>query len=101
MQFFQDRFDEASRGLWASIGGNGGGPDGAPKLQIEGVAYFPTQNFWTFGNATLNINSPGMALVADKIWTQGNAAVNITHNNPRNLSVLAGPATSFGVRLIN
>ena len=101
MQFFQDRDDADSRGLWNSVGGNSNGKDGNVKLQIDGVAYFPTQNFWVFGNAVLNVNSPSMAVVADKIWTQGNATFNVTHNNPRNLAVPPGPVTTFGARLLN
>jgi len=102
MQFMSDRDNADTKGTWVSIGGsNGPNTDGGDvKLQIDGVAYFPTQNFWTFGNAVLNANSPSMAIVADKIWTQGNATVNVTHNNPRNLAVSAGPTTAFGARLI-
>jgi len=100
MQFMQDRDDPNSRGLWGSIGGNSGGKDSNAKLQYDGVAYFPTQNFWVFGNAVLNANSPTLAIVADKIWTQGNATVNITHANPRNLTVARAPQTTSGVRLL-
>jgi len=53
-----------------------------------------------FGNTTVNANSPGLSIVADKVWTQGNATVNITNNNTRNLNVSA-PKTGFGARLIN
>jgi Flp pilus assembly protein TadG len=102
MQFMSDRDNADTKGTWVSIGGsNGPKTDGGDvKLQIDGVAYFPTQNFWTFGNAVLNANSPSVAIVADKIWTQGNATVNVTHDNPRNLAVSAGPTTTFGARLI-
>ena len=101
MQFFQNRDDTDSRGLWNSIGGNSGGKDSTAKLQIDGVAYFPTQNFWVFGRAALNANSPSMAVVADKIWVQGNATFNVTTANPRKLPVAAAPTTSYGARLIN
>lgn len=100
MQFMQDNSDVNTHELWVSIGGNAGGPDGAAKLSYDGVAYFPTQNFWTFGNATLNANSPGLVIIADKIWTQGNATVNITHNNTRNLPATAAPTMTFGAVLI-
>jgi Flp pilus assembly protein TadG len=100
MQFMQDNSDINTHELWVSIGGNGGGATSNAKLSYDGVAYFPTQNFWTFGNATLNANSPGLVIVADKIWTQGNATVNITHNNGRNLPVNAAPSMTFGAVLI-
>jgi Flp pilus assembly protein TadG len=97
MQFMQDNNDPNTHGLWCSIGGNGG--DSA-KLQYDGVAYFPTQNFWAFGNSTVIANSPTMAIVADKIWTQGSANVTVTNNNPRNLKVTPPPGTPYGARLI-
>jgi Flp pilus assembly protein TadG len=97
MQFMQDTSDVNTHGLWASIGGNGG--DSA-KLQFDGVAYFPDQNFWAFGNSTVIANSPSMAIVADKIWTQGSANVTVTNNNPRNLKVAGPPTTTYGARLI-
>jgi len=92
MQFMQDRNDLNSRGLWDSIGGS-------TTLKYDGVAYFPSQNFWAFGDTNITANSPSMAIVADKIWTQGSANVNITHNNPRNLAVTV-PTTTYGARLI-
>jgi Flp pilus assembly protein TadG len=96
MQFMQDTSDSSTHGLWASIGGN---TSSNSKLQYDGVAYFPDQNFWTFGNASINANSPSLAIVADKIWTQGSASVNITNNNTRNLPVTP-PTTTYGARLI-
>jgi hypothetical protein len=96
MQFMQDNADINTHGLWASIGGSNGSN---AKLQYDGVAYFPTQNFWAFGNAVVSANSPSLAIVADKVWTQGSAAVNVTNNNTRNLAVTA-PATTYGARLI-
>ena len=100
MQFFQDRNDDSTRGLWASVGGSSGGNQGSAKLQYDGVAYFPTENFWVFGNAVMNANSPGMVIVADKIWIQGSATFNVTNNNPRNLRVSV-PTTTSGARLLN
>ena len=104
MQFMQDNSSSDTHSLWASVGGSAGAGKndgtGSAKLSYDGVAYFPTQNFWMFGNAVINANSPSMAVVADKIWTQGNATVNITNNNTRNLNVSA-PKTGFGARLIN
>jgi Flp pilus assembly protein TadG len=99
MQFMQDHNDANTHGLWASIGGNDAGGTGAPKLQYDGVAYFPDQNFWVFGDATLNANSPGLAIVADKVWVQGNATFNVTTNNSRKLPV-TGPQMAYGVKLI-
>ena len=96
MQFMQDNNDANTHGLWCSLGGNGGG---SAKLQYDGVAYFPTQNWWAFGNSVVNANSPSMAIVADKVWTQGSAIVNVTNNNPRNLAVTT-PQTTYGARLI-
>jgi len=100
MQFFQDPNDDNTRGLWASIGGSSGGNQGSAKLQYDGLAYFPTQNFWVFGNSVLNANSPSMAIVADKIWVQGSATFNVTNNNPRNLQVKA-PTMTYGAKLLN
>ena len=104
MQFMQDNSSLDTHSLWASVGGasgtgNNDGSGGA-KLSYDGVAYFPTENFWMFGSAVINANSPSLAIVADKVWTQGNATVNITNNNTRNLNVTA-PKTAFGARLIN
>jgi hypothetical protein len=101
-QFFQDRNSASTAQLWVSIGGSSGGnEEGATKLTFDGTAYFPTQNFWVFGNTILNANSPGMAIVSDKIWTQGNATFTITNLNPRSLTgIQAPPQTDLGVRLI-
>src|SRR5207247_10782619 len=93
MQFMQHNNDPNTHDLWCSIGGSGNNDN--PKLSYDGVAYFPTQNFWTRGNAILKANSPSLAIVADKIWTQGNATVTITHYNPRNLSDKQGQTTTF------
>jgi Flp pilus assembly protein TadG len=100
MQFFQDRNDDSTRGLWASVGGSSGANQGSAKLQFDGVAYFPTENFWVFGNSVMNANSPSMAIVADKIWVQGSATFTVTNNNPRNLPVTV-PQTTYGARLLN
>ena len=100
MQFFADRNDPDTAKAWISIGGNDGGASGVAKLSYDGVAYFPTQNFWMFGNAIINANSPSLSIIADKIWVQGSATVNITNDNPRNLAVKK-IETGFGVRLIN
>jgi Flp pilus assembly protein TadG len=96
MQFMQDNTSTDTHGLWVSLGGS---DTDSAKLSYDGVAYFPTQNFWVRGSSTVNANSPSMAIVADKIWTQGSATVNVTNNNPRNLSVFA-PQMSYGARLI-
>jgi|GEM_PF-1276569 len=100
MQFMQDPSDASSRGLWDSIGGSSGGQGGSAKLTFDGVGYFPTQNWWVFGNAVVNANSPTMAVVADKIWTQGSAYVSVTNQNPRNLPVTPPPQAGYGVKLI-
>jgi hypothetical protein len=96
MQFMQDTSDINTHGLWVSIGGSDS--DGG-KLSYDGVAYFPDQNFWVRGNATVNANSPSLAIVADKVWTQGSATINVTNNNTRNLQVTV-PTTTYGARLI-
>ncbi len=96
-QFFQDPNDAKGRGAWVSLGGNGNSAD-TSKATWDGVAYFPGQNFWVFGNTVVNSNSPGMAVVAGQIWVQGNATLNVTHNNSRNLSV-SQVMTRGGVRL--
>ena len=97
-QFFQDPNDDKGRGQWVSLGGNGNTGDKS-KATWDGIAYFPTQNFWVYGNTVVNINSPSMALVAGQIWVQGNAALNVTNDNPRKLAV--NPVTTAGgARLI-
>jgi Flp pilus assembly protein TadG len=97
-QFFQDPNDQNGRGAWVSLGGNGNSDDSS-KATWDGIAYFPTQNFWVYGNTVVNMNSPSLVLVAGQIWVQGNATLNATHNNPRNLAVKE-IVTSGGARLI-
>jgi len=97
MQFMQDPNSADTHGLWVSIGGSDGDTG---KLSYDGVAYFPTQNFWIRGSSTVNANSPSIAIVAAEVWPQGKATVNVTHNNTRNLKV-SSPSTGFGARLIN
>ena len=98
-QFFQDVNDDKGRGAWVSIGGNGNTADKS-KASWDGMAYFPTQNFWVFGNTSVNINSPAMALVAGQIWVQGNAALNVTNDNPRNVAIAPPVTMPGGARLI-
>jgi hypothetical protein len=97
-QFFQDPNDDKGRGAWVSIGGNGKTDDNS-KASWDGMAYFPSQNFWVFGNTNVNINSPAMALVAGQIWVQGNAALNVTNDNPRKMAI-DQVTTSGGARLL-
>ena len=92
-QFFQDPNDQKGRGAWVSLGGNGNTGDKS-KATWDGIAYFPTQNFWVYGNTSVNINSPSMALVAGQVWIQGNAALNVTNDNPRKVAV--NPVTTAG-----
>ena len=82
-----------------SIGGNGSNSTDTSKATWDGIAYFPAQNFWVYGNAVVNANSPGVAIVAGQIWDQGNAAINITDNNSRNLNVIR-PQVAGGARLV-
>lgn len=97
-QFFQDVNDDKGRGAWVSLGGNGNTDDGS-KATWDGIAYFPTQNFWVYGNTVVNVNSPSLAIDAGQIWVQGNATLNVTNNNPRNVSV--SPVTvAGGARLV-
>jgi Flp pilus assembly protein TadG len=98
MQFLQDGNDANGRGAWVSIGGSA---TDSVHLKYDGVAYFPTQNFWVYGNVTLEANSPSLVLVADKIWFQGSADVHVTNKNSRNLSVSAVTEYAGGVRLLN
>lgn len=97
-QFFQDPNDQNGRGAWVSLGGNGN-TDDTCKASWDGIAYFPGQNFWVYGNTVVNTNSPSMAIVAGQVWIQGNATLNVTHNNPRNLPVKE-IKTSGGARLL-
>jgi Flp pilus assembly protein TadG len=96
MQFMQDINSSDTHNLWVSIGGSDS--DGG-KLTYDGVAYFPTQNFWVRGKATVNINSPTLSIVSSDINIQGAVTVNITNSNPRNLPVTP-PVTTYGARLI-
>lgn len=97
-QFFQNPNDVNGRGAWVSIGGDGNTGD-ASKATWDGIAYFPTQNFWVYGNTVVNSNSPTMSIVAGQIWLQGNSKLNVTNNNTRNLSVTQ-TMMSGGARLV-
>lgn len=103
MQFFQDGNDPRGRGAWVSIGGNGGPTVGndQSKLSIDGAAYFPTQNFWVYGAAEVEINSPGLAVVADKIWFQGSARIAVTSENRRDIVDPVKSFVGFGARLVH
>jgi hypothetical protein len=98
-QFFQNPNDDKGRGAWVSIGGNGNNGGDGSKATWDGVAYFPTQNFWVYGNPVVNVNSPSLAIVAGQIWDQGNATINVTNLNKRNLKVTQ-TMTSGGARLL-
>jgi Flp pilus assembly protein TadG len=100
MQFMVDPASVSAKKTWVSIGGSSGNPDGTPKLTYDGVAYFGSQNFWVYGNAVIDANSPTVAIVADKVWVQGSAILDITSKNPRRLDVANGPALMTGVRLL-
>ena len=100
MQFMVDPASVDAQRTWVSIGGSSGNADGTPKLTYDGVAYFGTQNFWVYGNAVIEANSPTVAIVADKIWVQGSATVDITSKNPRKLDVGRSPEIIVGVRLL-
>jgi Flp pilus assembly protein TadG len=96
MQFMQDSSSADTHNLWVSIGGSDS--DGS-KLSYDGVAYFPTQNFWVRGKSTMNINSPTLSIVTSDINIQGSVNIQITNNNTRNLPVTQ-PTTTYGARLI-
>jgi Flp pilus assembly protein TadG len=96
MQFMQDSSSADTHNLWVSIGGSA---TDASKLQFDGVAYFPTQNFWVRGKATAAINSPSLSIVTSDINIQGSVNIQITNNNPRNLPV-SPTVTTYGARLI-
>lgn len=98
-QFFQNPNDAKGRGAWVSLGGNGNNTVDMSKATWDGVAYFPSQNFWVFGNPVVNVNSPSLAIVAGEIWNQGNATINVTNLNTRNLKVTQ-TTTSGGARLL-
>src|SRR5437588_1679190 len=99
-QFFQDPNDDKGRGAWVSIGGNGNTGDKS-KATWDGIAYFPSQNFWVFGNTVVNMNSPSMSLVAGQVWVQGNATMNVPNDNPRKLSGSSQTTVPAGARLIH
>jgi Flp pilus assembly protein TadG len=96
MQFMQDSSSPDTHNLWVSIGGS---DSDTGKLSYDGVAYFPTQNFWVRGKSNLNINSPTLSIVTSDINIQGNVNIQITNNNTRNLPVTP-PVTTYGARLI-
>jgi len=96
MQFMQDSSSPDTHNLWVSIGGSDS--DGG-KLTYDGVAYFPTQNFWVRGKSTVNINSPTLSIVTSDINIQGAVNIQITNNNTRNLPVTP-TVTTYGARLI-
>lgn len=97
MQFVQDRTQPINKlGTWFSVGGANG--DGS-TLKYDGVAYIPTQNWWVYGNAVVEGNSPSLAIVAEQIWTQGNATVKITTNNNRKVEIPFVPQLIAKIRL--
>jgi Flp pilus assembly protein TadG len=100
IQFFEDpaQVVDPKKGLWFSIGGgrNNDASDGT-KITVDGMIYIPKLSFWDFGGAKVTINSPTMALVAEKIWVQGNVNLKITTNNGRGLSLNGSPNT----RMVN
>jgi Flp pilus assembly protein TadG len=96
MQFMQDSSSPDTHNLWVSIGGSD--TDGS-KLSYDGVAYFPTQNFWVRGKSTVNINSPTLSIVTSDINIQGSVNIQITENNTRNLPITPA-TTTYGARLI-
>jgi hypothetical protein len=56
------------------------------RLEYDGVAYLPEQNFWVSGTgqqAVIVASSPSMIMVADKIWVQGNAKVEVKRQDKR------------------
>jgi Flp pilus assembly protein TadG len=96
MQFMQDTSSSDTHNLWVSIGGS---DSDTAKLSYDGVAYFPTQNFWVRGKTNVLINSPTLSIVSSDINIQGAINIQITENNPRNLPVTP-PVTTYGARLI-
>lgn len=101
MQFFVDPNSVQAQKNWVSLGGSDGNPDGTPKLSYDGVAYFARQNFWVYGNAIVNGNSPTYSVIADKLWFGGRATVNFTQENRRGLDLPEAPSVASGqVRLL-
>lgn len=56
------------------------------------MIYVPRQQVWNFGASIININSPTMEIVTEKLWVQGHAAFSVTHNNTRGLALNPGPS---------
>jgi hypothetical protein len=95
---------DSNKKAWFSVGGsNGQGTDvnDSSKLTYDGVAYIPKQDFWVYGGATVNANSPSTVLVTDMLWPQGSAQLNITTKNTRGLNASPMPNVAIGARLVN
>ncbi len=73
------------------------------KLTFDGVMYLPEQQVWASGTGhdiIINANSPGLAIVADKIWAQGNVVFEITQEDRRSISeVVQAPSFGYGAML--
>jgi Flp pilus assembly protein TadG len=102
IQFFEDPNQTIPKqGIWFGVGGgkNNDIADGT-KATFDGLIYVPKQNVWDYGAANMTVNSPTMAIVAEKIWVQGNVNLTVTNNNNRNLTVTPKPTMGLGARLI-
>jgi len=74
--------------------------DGNNNLNFDGSMYFPTQDIELGGGSVITANSPGYALVADRIRIQDQSNVTITYENTRDLPVADAAGFVYGARLI-
>lgn len=92
MQFMQEP-GTGGDDLTAGITGNN-------NLTFDGAMYFPTQDIELGGGSIVTANSPGYALVADRILVQDQSVVTVTHKNSRELPVADAAGFMYGARLI-
>lgn len=76
------------------------GMTGNNSLSFDGAMYFPTQDIELGGGSVIEANSPGYALVADRILIQDQSNVTVTHTNGRDLPVADATGFMYGARLI-
>ncbi len=93
IQFMEDRGSSDVNNTWVSIGGDS-------RLKFDGTMYFPNSNIWIFGGSVVEVNSPSIAMIGDKLWFQDNSVITVTQENPRNIAVADAPRLEAGARLV-
>lgn len=92
MQFMQETGTGGDDLYFSVIGNN--------NFKVDGAIYLPTLDVWFGGGTIADINSPGYAIVADKVWLQDQSVMDVTHENKRHVEVARGSGVRYGARLI-